>query len=176
MSDPGTNAVEEPAELQEPALASLSSRARDRFTAAMTTGSLATIATGGALIGLGLREDDVGRVFRLAGRGVLGRLGVASQAVPLTAVAVGYLHHLAVASLWGFCLAFVVLPLRGVTRIGGAVIMAAIYTWLSMGIIPAALRIGYSVTSSIPSAVSIGVSLAVALLGGIWLSARSTEG
>ena len=176
MSDPGLDAIEEPVESEAPEPASIPSRARARFNAAMTTGSLATIATGGALIGLGLREDDVGRVFRLAGRGLLGRLGMASQTVPLTAVAVGYIHHLAVASLWGFCLSFVVWPLRGVTRIGAIVMAAVAYTWLSIEFIPAALRIGYSVTSSIPNAVSIGVSLAVALLGGVWLSARSTQG
>jgi hypothetical protein len=37
-----------------------------------------------------------------------------------------------------------------------------------------ALRIGYAVTSNIPSAVPIGVALALALVGGIWLDA--TEG
>ena len=172
MSDPNP----EPAESPEPDFASVRSPARIRFDSAVATGSLATIATGGALLGLGLREDDVGRVFRLAGGGLLGRLGVVTTAVPLTAVGVGYLHHLIVASLWGFGLSLVVLPFRGVTRIGVSVIVAAVYAWLSLGIVPAALRIGYSVTSNTPSAVSIGVSLAVALLGGAWLSSGDTQG
>ena len=170
MSDPNAESVDE----SEPV--SVRSPARARFDAAVTTASLTTIATGGALIGLGVREDDIGRVFRLAGRGLLERLGVASSAVPLTAVGVGYLHHLIVASLWGFALSLLVLPLRGITRIGGAVIASALYAVLSIGFVPAALRIGYSVTSNRPSAVSIGVSLAFALLGGAWLSSGDTQG
>ena len=146
------------------------------FDGALASGSLAAIATGGALIGLGLRDDDAGRVFRLAGRALLERVGVASSAVPLTSVGVGYLHHLAVASLWGFALSLLVLPLRGVTRVVAAIIAAVLYAWLSVTFVPAALRIGYSVTSSIPSAVAIGVSLAVALLGGVWLSATHARG
>ena len=152
------------------------SRARSVFDAAVASGSLATIATGGALVGLGMRDDDVSRVFRLAGRGLLGRVGIETSAVPLTSVGVGYLHHLVVSSLWGFGLSLLVLPLRGITRIVAAVLAAALYSWLSIGFVPAALRIGYSVTSTTPSVVSIGVSLAVALLGGVWLSATDPQG
>ncbi|MBL0169455.1 MAG: hypothetical protein IPP90_01840 [Gemmatimonadaceae bacterium] len=176
MSETGTAPVSEttPEPVPEPIAAP--DRARSRFDAALATGSLTAISTGGALIGLGFRDDDAGRVFRLAGRGVLGRLGIASATVPLTAVGVGYLHHLLVATLWGLGLALVVLSFRGVTRIAAAIIAAALYAWLSVDFVPAALRIGYSVTSTIPNAVSVGVSLAVALLGGVWLSATDTQG
>ena len=55
-----------------------------RFTqlidAALAAGTLTAIATGGALLGLGWREGEAGRVFRLAGRGLLERVGVASSA------------------------------------------------------------------------------------------------
>ena len=47
------------------------------------------------------RGGEAGRVFRLAGRGLLERLGVASSAAPLTSVALGYLHHLIIATGWG---------------------------------------------------------------------------
>jgi len=149
--------------------------ARTWWDRAVTTGTLATIATGGALLGLGMRQGESSRVFRLAGRGLLERFGVVAPA-PLTSVAIGYIHHLLIATLWGIVLAVVVLPLRGATRITAAVIAAACYAWLSVDFVPSALRIGYSVTSNTPSAVPIGVSLAVALLGGVWLAAGETAG
>ena len=152
------------------------SRARILWDRAVATGSLAAIATGGALIGLGMREGDSSRVFRLAGRGVLERIGIASAAVPLTSVGVGYLHHILVATIWGVALSLLILPLRGVTRLLAAVTAAACYAWLSVILVPAALRIGYSVTSNVGSAVPIGVSLAVALLSGVWLAATDTRG
>jgi len=172
VQEPVPDPVSEPIPEHRP----VSPRARSLFDSALTTGSLATITTCGALIGLGRRDDDMSRVFRLAGRGLLERVGIASSSVPLTAVGVGYLHHLLVASLWGFGLSLLVLPRRGVTRIVTAVTVAALYAWLSADFVPAALRIGYSVTSNVHGAVSIGISLAVALLGGIWLSTADREG
>jgi hypothetical protein len=148
--------------------------ARSLWDRAVTAGSLATIATGGALIGLGMRQGESSRVFRLAGRSLLERVGIATSAAPLTSVAVGYLHHLAVATLWGIGLSLLVLPLRGMTRIAAAILAAAVYAWISVDFVPAVLRIGYSVTSNTPSAVPIGISLAVALLGGVWLAAAES--
>jgi len=143
---------------------------------AVRTGSLATIATGGALIGLGMRQGEASRVFRLAGRSLLERYGVALAAPPLTSVAIGYLHHLVVASLWGMMLSILVLPLRGLARVVAAVAVSALYAWFSIDLVPAGLRIGYTVTSSLPSAVPIGVSLAVAMLGSVWLAASDQPG
>lgn len=148
--------------------------ARSLWDRAVTAGSLATISTGGALIGLGMRQGESSRVFRLAGRSLLERVGIATSAAPLTSVAVGYLHHLAIATLWGIGLSLVVLPLRGMTRIAAAILAAAVYAWISVDFVPAVLRIGYSVTSNTPSAVPIGISLAVALLGGVWLAASES--
>jgi len=143
--------------------------------AAFATGTLATIATGGALLGFGWREGEAGRAFRLAGRGLLERLGVVSAAAPLTSVALGYLHHLAVATGWGILLALLLLPFRGVTRVLVALALAAAYTVLAGTWLPATLRIGYAVTSTIPGAVPIGAALALALLGGIWLHATDRD-
>jgi hypothetical protein len=97
-------------------------------------------------------------------------------AAPLTSVGVGYLHHLVVATAWGVVLALLVLSRTGITRIATAVIAAALYAWLSIDFVPAALRIGYSVTSNTSSAVPIGVSLLVALLGSVWLAAGDSPG
>ncbi len=143
--------------------------------AAFATGTLATIATGGALLGFGWREGEAGRAFRLAGRGLLERFGVVSSAAPLTSVALGYLHHLAVATAWGVLLALVVLPLRGVARVLVALAIAAAYAVVAGTWLPAPLRIGYAVTSTIPGAVPIGAALVLALLGGIWLHAADRD-
>ena len=111
-----------------------------RFTqlidAALAAGTLTAIATGGALLGLGWREGEAGRVFRLAGRGLLERVGVASSAAPLTSVALGYLHHLVIATGWGVLLALVVLPWRGVTRVIAALVAAAGYAMLALWVLP----------------------------------------
>lgn len=147
------------------------SRLERALDAALATGTLTTIATGGALLGLGWREGEAGRAFRLAGRGLLERFGVASQAAPLTSVALGYLHHLIVATAWGFLLAVLVQPFRGIWRVlvTGALVLG--YVSMSLSVLPAPLRIGYGVTGNTPGAVPIAAALVVALLSGIWLDA-----
>ena len=152
-----------------------SGRLERLLDAAFATGTLAAIATGGALLGLGWREGEAGRVFRLAGRGLLERFGVVSVAAPLTSVAIGYLHHLLVATLWGFVLSLPLLPLRGVIRWLAAGVAAVGYVVFAGKVLPPTLKIGYAVTSSIPSGVSIGAALALALLGGIWLDAAQQD-
>ena len=112
-----------------------------------------------------------GRAFRLAGRGLLERFGVASQAAPLTSVALGYLHHLVVATAWGVLLAILVQPFRGIWRILVTGAMVAGYVIVSLSVLPAPLRIGYGVTGNAPGAVPIAAALLVALLSGIWLDA-----
>jgi len=148
--------------------------AHGRFTqlidAALAAGTLTAIATGGALLGLGWREGEAGRVFRLAGRGLLERVGVASSAAPLTSVALGYLHHLIIATGWGVLLALLVLPLRGVPRITAALLAAAGYASLALWVLPSTLRIGYAVTGTPSGVVAIGAAVAVALLGAVWVA------
>ena len=144
--------------------------------AALAAGTLTAIATGGALLGLGWREGEAGRVFRLAGRGLLERVGVASSAAPLTSVALGYLHHLLVATGWGVLLALLVLPLRGVPRIAAAMLAATGYAALALWVLPSTLRIGYAVTGTLPGVVAIGAAVAVALLGGVWVAIGEGHG
>lgn len=139
--------------------------------AALATGTLTTIATGGALLGLGWREGEAGRVFRLAGRGLLERFGVVSAAAPLSSVALGYVHHLVIATAWGVVLGLLVLPFRGLGRLMVAAAAVVGYGLLTLSIVPAPLRIGYGVTGTLPGAVPILAALALALLGGIWLDA-----
>lgn len=142
---------------------------------AFATAALVTISTGGALVGLGMREGETSRVFRLVGRTILERLGVASAAAPLTSVAFGYLHHLAIATAWGVALALLVLPRRGALRILAALAASVVYCVLALWVLPPVFRIGFSVTSNVASVVPIGVALAVALLGGAWLASADTS-
>jgi|SRR6476661_1082337 len=146
-----------------------------RLDSALATGALATIATGGALIGLGLREGESSRVFRLVGRTLLERIGVPSAAAPLTSVAVGYLHHLVIATAWGLVLGLLVLALRGPMRLFAAVVAAAAYGFVALWFMPPMIRIGFSVTSNVPSVVPIVVALLLALLGGVWLAAPDSR-
>jgi hypothetical protein len=142
---------------------------------ALAAGTLTTIATGGALLGLGWREGETGRVFRLAGRGLLELFGVASSTAPLTSVALGYLHHLVIATAWGVLLALLVIPLRGATRVAAALAAAGAYVLVAPTILPAPLRIGYAVTANVAGAVPIGAALALALLSGVWLATKQAD-
>lgn len=147
-------------------------RSRTLADSALGTGALTAIATGGALIGLGLREGEASRVFRLVGRALLERFGVASANAPLTSVALGYIHHLAAATLWGGMLGVVVLwPRTNRMRVFTAFVCAGLYAALTLGVVPPILRIGYSVTSNVPAVVPISVALMLALLGDIWIDA-----
>ena len=147
-------------------------RSRTLMDSALGTGALTTIATGGALIGLGLREGEASRVFRLVGRALLERFGVASVDAPLTSVALGYIHHLAAATLWGGMLGIVVLwPRTNRMRVVTAFVCTALYAALTLGVVPPILKIGYSVTSNVPAVVPISVALVLALLGDIWIDA-----
>lgn len=142
---------------------------------ALATGALATIATGGALIGLGMREGESSRVFRLVGRTLLERMGVASASAPLTSVAVGYVHHLVVATAWGIVLGLAVLALRGPLRLFAALVGAVGYAVVALYLMPPMIRIGFSVTSNVASVVPIAVALLMALLGGVWLAPADTR-
>ncbi|MBY0488455.1 MAG: hypothetical protein K2R93_01325 [Gemmatimonadaceae bacterium] len=151
-----------------------SPRWQDLVDAAFAVGTLTTIATGGALLGLGIRDGEAGRAFRLAGRGLLESIGVPSLSAPLTSVALGYLHHLLVATAWGVLLALLVLPQRGLWRLAAAVVAAAVYSVVSASVLPALLRIGYGVTGTIPGAVPVGVAMALSLVGGAWVAADAS--
>lgn len=146
-----------------------------RLDGALAIGALATIATGGALIGLGLRSGESSRVFRLVGRTLLERIGIASAAAPLSSVAVGYLHHLVVATAWGTVLGLAVLAMRGPMRLFAAVVAAVAYAGVALLFMPPVIRIGFSVTNNVASVVPIGVALLLALLGGVWLAAADNR-
>ncbi len=140
------------------------------FDGAIATGSLTIVATGGALIGLGLRSGEPSRLFRLVGRIILERVGVASSSVPLTSVALGYLHHLLIAALWGFLFALLVLSFRGAVRVLAALAISVLYSAVSPSLLPPLLRIGGAVTNNVTTVVPIGGTIFLSLLCGMWLS------
>lgn len=149
---------------------------QQRLDEALAIGTLTTIATGGALLGLGWREGEVGRLFRLAGRGLLERVSVASGAAPLTSVALGYLHHLIVATLWGMILGLCVLPWRGLWRWIAVVVVAFGHAVASLLWLPPIARIGFGATGNPASAVPVVMAAAAALCGGVWLMVDADEG
>ncbi len=151
-------------------------RRRSLLDSALATGALTTIATCGALIGLGLRDGEASRVFRLVGRALLERMGVASAEAPLTSVAVGYMHHLVAATLWGAVLGVIILrPRSWAGRVLAVIGCVVGYGVLSLRVLPPLLRIGYSVTASATTVVPIGVALVLALLGDLWIDAMETR-
>jgi hypothetical protein len=152
-----------------------SPRFQELLDAAFAVGTLSTIASGGALLGLGWRDGEAGRVFRLAGRGLLERMGVPSVTAPLTSVALGYLHHLVIATTWGVLLALLVLPQRGIWRVVAALVAAGVYLVASITVLPPLLRVGYGVTGTIPGAVPVGVAMAVSLIGGAWVASGHVD-
>ncbi len=143
---------------------------RSLFDDALATGALTTIATGGALIGLGLRDGESSRLFRLVGRALLERLGIPSLNAPLTSVAIGYTHHLVVATLWGAIFGLLVLwPTTRRARLVAAIVAVMAYVVAALWILPPVLRIGYAVTSNVSAVVPISVAMFAALCGGIWI-------
>lgn len=152
------------------------SPARTLVDRALSAGALSTIATGGALIGLGLRDGEVSRVFRLVGRGLLDHVGVAGTPAPLTSVALGYVHHLLISALWGtLCGAVSLRPRGGGRRAFAALCCAALYAALAMTVLPPLARIGHSVTSGAVGVVPISVALLFALWGTVWLESAETQ-
>jgi len=151
-------------------------RSRSLLDSALSAGSLTTIATGGALIGLGRRDGEASRAFRLAGRGLLERVGAASFDAPLTAVAIGYVHHLAVATAWGVLLgALVFVPRTVLRRLLLAIGLVVGFGIASFYALPPMFRIGYAVTSDIPGVVCIVVALILALSGNVALDAVDAQ-
>lgn len=144
-------------------------RTRSLFDDALATGALTTIATGGALLGLGLRDGEPSRLFRLVGRALLERIGIPSLNAPLTSVALGYTHHLAVATVWGAVLGLLVLLPKGRARLVAVPVAVILYAAAALWLLPPILRIGYAVTSNVSAVVPISVALLVALYGGIWV-------
>lgn len=148
---------------------------QERLDDALAVGTLTTIATGGALLGLGWRDGEVGRLFRLAGRGLLERVGGAAVAAPLTSVALGYLHHLVVATAWGVLFGLCLQPWGRPGRWLVALVLAVGYLLLSVAWLPSVVRIGFGVTASPSSAVPVALALTTALLGGLWFLHRADE-
>ena len=141
------------------------------FMSVLSTAVLVTITTAGALVGLGIRRaDDTSLVFQIVGHNLLNTIGRADVATPLQASLVGYVHHLTIATLWGLALAPLVLRTRGALRALVCLLIVPLYTALAVYVLPAFFRIGHVVTSNVADVFPTAAALAVALLGGAWVS------
>lgn len=106
----------------------------------------------------------------MAGGNVLASLGLAAS-VP-GQLAIGALHHVALASAWGLLLAALALPLRTITRVVACVLLVPLYVYVIPRLAPSWIRIGDAVTNRDTDLFSIAVALSMALLGGAWVAKR----
>ena len=145
-------------------------RDNSAVTALLSTAALVSIATAGALIGLGIRSGDVLRAFRVAGGNVLANAGIAANLAGQ--LVVGVLHHAVLSGAWGLLFAALALRLRMGIRIVACMLLVPLYVYVIPRIVPASLRIGDAVTNRDTDLFSIAVAISIALLGGAWVAKR----
>ena len=140
------------------------------FLSLLSTAALVTIATGGAVIGLGIRAGESLSGFRNAGIDILSRFGLTASVTGL--VFVGTLHHLIVSWLWGMLFAAAASRLHSLSRLVACVLLVPIYVYVVPRLIPMLLRIGFGVTFRDADLFPIAAAIAVALLSGAWVAKR----
>jgi hypothetical protein len=146
-------------------------RGRVSRSALLASATLVTIVTAGGLVGLGIQAREPLRAFRLAGRNLLGVAGLSTAVTRQAAILFGVLHHVAIGMFWGLLLSFVVLRLRGVSRLVACTLLVPIYTFVIPRLFPPVLRIGHVVTNTDGAVFPIAAVLALALLAGAWVAA-----
>lgn len=138
--------------------------------ALISSGLLVTIATAGALCGLGLRSGETLRIFRQGGRILVG--GAVTDVAPVLSVFTGMGHHVLVATLWGTVLSVLTLQLRNFSRLVACVLLVPLYVYVVPRVVPPMLRVGYVVTSRDADLFPIAAAMSVALLCGAWVAKR----
>ena len=136
----------------------------------LSTAALVSIATAGALIGLGLRSGDALRAFRNAGTDLLANFGLTANIIGQ--VFIGVVHHVVLSGAWGLLFAALIMRLQTASRIVACVLLVPLYVYIIPRVISPSLRIGYAVTNRDTDLFSIAVALSVALLGGAWVAKR----
>lgn len=140
-----------------------------------TAALLVCMATSGAVLAYSSRDGELLRGFRLLGRFLLeGRTvprGFASLlTIPITTPAVGALHHVVVAFLWGLVLGLTVRPFRGVAFVVAALAVAVTFSLLNLWLIPPMFGVGFGTVTSVARAIPFGLAIAAALLVTPWAS------
>ena len=136
----------------------------------LATAALVSIATAGALVGLGLRSGDALRAFRNAGTDLLANFGLTANIIGQ--VFIGVVHHVVLSGAWGLLFAALIMRLQTASRIVACVLLVPLYVYIIPRVISPSLRIGYAVTNRDTDLFSIAVALSVALLGGAWVAKR----
>lgn len=138
-----------------------------------TSAVLVATATAGVLTALGGREGDALLAFRGSGRLLLAMLQMDTSWLTLSAVALGALHHILLASLWGAALGAAVRPLRGGVMVAGATFASLLFALANLWMFPPVLRVGYAVITTTGQALPLALATVVALLLTPWASRSS---
>lgn len=142
-----------------------SSRARPG-TAAL----LVCVATIGALLAFGWSDGELTKAFRQAGRMLLGRVELPGASLPLTATALGLLHHTVLTLVWGALLLVVARRFRGLQYLWAVLAVAVTFSLLNLWLVPPMFGVGFAVVTSVWRAVPLALAVALALLVTPWAS------
>jgi hypothetical protein len=135
-----------------------------------TAALLVAAATTAALATFGWRDGEVTKAFRQSGRMLIGEREFAGASIPVTATALGLVHHVVLAMLWGGLLLLLLRPLRGARYVGGVFALAVTFSLLNLWLIPPKLTVGFAVVTSVGRALPLALAIAVALLVTPWAS------
>lgn len=135
-----------------------------------TAGLLMVVATTGALLAFGWRDGEPTKAFRNAGRMLLESPDLGVRVLPIVSTAVGFLHHLLVAVLWGVLLILVVRAFRGWTRVAVTLVVSVLFALINLWLIPPMFGVGYAVVTSVGRALPLALAIAFALLVTPWAS------
>jgi hypothetical protein len=140
-----------------------------RVTAGVRVGAVASAATIGAIIGLGLRHGLALRPFISSGRSLLATLGVGHlPAGP--ALLVGLVMFVAAIIVLSVCFTVVAAPLRGARLFAVAILFAAIACAVSLYVVPTILVSSPGAVLGTAQRVFVCALLALALLAGMRLA------
>jgi uncharacterized membrane protein YjgN (DUF898 family) len=137
-------------------------------------GAVATAATAGVIVGLGLRHQSALRPFLMSGRSTFAAITGLVAPIPL-ATTFGFLVHAAWMVLWGICFSMIATPLRGLHRLFAAILLAALAGVLSRSIAPAAMGAGLMAVQGDAQTLILLTVFALSLLAGIRLAPMTTR-
>jgi hypothetical protein len=136
---------------------------------------VATAATAGVIVGLGLRHQSALRPFLMSGRSTFAAITGLVAPIPL-ATTFGFAVHAGWMVLWGICFSMIATPMRGLQRLFAAILLAVLAGVLSMSIAPGALGAGGMAVQSDAQTLILLTVFALSLLGGIRLAPMTTRG
>jgi hypothetical protein len=151
----------------------LSAVLTQRIARGLRAGAVAAAATGGALIGLGVRDRTPGRALALVGQRLRGVPDfVTPDAGFGLAALLGAAHHTVVIMAWGAVFALLAGHLRGVRLLLVAALFAAAVWLLNAYALPAPLRFADGVAAYPPHRWFVYTVLALALAAGMRIAPR----